>query len=80
MLAAGSEHCLVAVSIGAEPAPADALLAVIHDLDGRGPLMRVYADDDSRHRCSSPVPTTTSAGGHRYFELGSPLLSLSTPR
>jgi hypothetical protein len=53
VLAAGSEHRLVSVSVGAEPAFGDGLLAMVHDLDGCGPLVRIHADDDSRH-CVPP--------------------------
>jgi hypothetical protein len=47
--AAGGEHRLVAVAVGAEPALADGLLTVIDDLDGGRPLVRVHANDDSCH-------------------------------
>jgi hypothetical protein len=49
VLAAGGEHRLVAVAVGAEAASAHGLLAVVHDLDGGGPLVWVHADDDSGH-------------------------------
>jgi hypothetical protein len=46
MLPAELEHRLVAVTVGAEPASREDLLAVVDDLDGSGPLMRIHADDD----------------------------------
>jgi hypothetical protein len=55
VLTAGGEHGLVAVAVGAEPALPDSLFPVVDDLDGRGTLVRVHADDDLRHPdcCSS---------------------------
>jgi hypothetical protein len=55
MLTTGGEHGLVAVAVGSEPALSDGLFAVVDDLDGRGPLVRIYADDDLSHpdSCSS---------------------------
>src|SRR4051794_37117116 len=52
VLQAEFEHHLVAAAVGAEPALREDLLAVVDDLDGRGPLIRVHADDDLSHACS----------------------------
>ena len=79
------EHRPVAGDIGAEPAATDHGLIGGHDLDGHRPLVRVHPDHDplclSLHAL---LPTldpdvVVEPGGHRYFELSKPLLSLSLP-
>jgi hypothetical protein len=45
------DHCRP--TSGARAASSDGLLPVVHDLDGRGPLMRVHTDDEPCHDCSS---------------------------
>jgi hypothetical protein len=76
-----AEHGLVAVAVGAEPALADGLFTLVDDLDSGGTLVRIHPDDDPSHRESLFLsPTWVSAGGQRYFELGSPLWSHSAPR
>jgi hypothetical protein len=49
VLAAGGQHGLVTVAVGAEPAVTDNLLVVVDDLDRGGTLVRVHTDDDLRH-------------------------------
>jgi hypothetical protein len=48
--ASGGEHRFVAGGVGAEAALPDRLLTLVDDLDGRGPLVRIHADDDLSHR------------------------------
>ncbi|GAA4978812.1 hypothetical protein GCM10025331_87010 [Actinoplanes utahensis] len=74
VFAAGGEHRLVAVAVGAEPALADRLLTLVHALDGRGAFVRVHADDDSGHVVSFPVPTDNVGGRATLLRAGqSPL-------
>ena len=66
--------------IGAVPAAARYRLIGGHDLDRGRPLMRVHPDDDLAHLLLLPYPDVVNGpGGHRYFELSKPLLSLSLP-
>ena len=76
------QHRPVTVPVSAEPAPRQHLLPFIDDLDGGRALMRIHPDDHVPHELSpSPCrPGDNRRGGQRYFELGRPLLSLSTPR
>ncbi|WP_246608076.1 phosphotransferase [Paractinoplanes toevensis] len=48
--AAGGQHGLVAVGVGAEAALPDRLFTLVDDLDGRGPLVRIHPDDDASHQ------------------------------
>jgi hypothetical protein len=49
VLAAGGEHGLVAVAIGAKPAFAEDAFALVDDLDSGGTLVRIHPDDDLGH-------------------------------
>jgi hypothetical protein len=81
VLAAGGQHGLVAVAVGGEPASTDGLFSVVDDLDRGGTLVRVHTDDDLAHLVFLPrADWCCQRGGHRYFEPGIPLLSLSAPR
>ena len=46
---AGFQHGPIAVAVGAETALGEDLLPVVDDLDRRGPLVRIHADDDGCH-------------------------------
>jgi hypothetical protein len=78
--APGGEHRLVAVGVGAEAALPDVcsrslMTSMVEDrLCGSTPMMTRAISD------SLPCSDDVSAGGQRYFELGSPLWSLSAPR
>jgi hypothetical protein len=50
VLPAELEHRLIAVVVSAEPTLGKDLLTVVDDFDGRGPLVRIHADDDVAHR------------------------------
>jgi hypothetical protein len=59
------------------PASAHDGLVACHDLDRGRPLVRIHPDDHLAHPSSSVVLSSAEQGGHRYFELNRPLLSLS---
>jgi hypothetical protein len=59
----GSEHGLVAVAVGAEPAPPDRLLTLVDDLDGRRPLVWIHPDDDPSHQRISLPSFRHGVGG-----------------
>ena len=63
MPAAGGEHGLVAVAVGAEPALPDDLLPLVDDLDGGGTLMRIHLDDDASHPRISLPRSDMGVGG-----------------
>jgi hypothetical protein len=51
VLAAGGQHGLITVAVGAEPALPENPRTLVDDLNGRGPLMRIHPDDDLGHPC-----------------------------
>ena len=73
------QHRPVPGHIGPIPAPANDGLIAGHDLDRGRTLVRVHPDDHLAHIQSLLLDHAVLAepGGHRYFELGKPLLSLS---
>ncbi|MFG1955654.1 hypothetical protein [Micromonospora sp. NPDC048830] len=70
--AAGGEHGLVAVAVGAEPALSERFLSPVDDFDGGGTLVWVHADDDLGHRVL--LDPTVFVGGE-----GSATLSWAVP-
>jgi len=73
------QHRPVPGHTGALPAPANDGLLAGHDLDRGRTLARVHPDDHLAHLQSLLLDHAVLAepGGHRYFEPGKPLLSLS---
>jgi hypothetical protein len=71
------DHRLVAVAVGAEAAGAQDGLVAGHHLGGGGAFVRVHADDHTLRRVHASLRCSirrlVERGGHRYFELGSPL-------
>src|SRR5690348_14745161 len=72
------QHGLVSSRVGAIPAPAQHGLVAGHDLDRGRALVRVHPDDHAAHPCPPCSCCMAEPGGHRYFELNRPLLSLSS--
>ena len=77
-LASASIARYPAASVPYRPPPSNGLIAG-HDLDRGRALVRVHPDDYLAHP-SPPADRAVVAGqgGHRYFEQGKPLLSLSS--
>src|SRR4051812_21724338 len=61
-LAAGREHLLVAVGVGAEAALELELLASVDDFDRGRPLVRIHPDHHTTHRVASPRSYTVEDG------------------
>jgi hypothetical protein len=74
------EHRRIPRSVSAVPAAAHDGLITGHDLDRGRVLVRVHPDDDLTQLLLLPCAGVANGpGGHRYFELSKPLLSLSLP-